>query len=216
MKRKSENFRIHVSVVEDDKLIRESLVEMINEADGFSCIGNYSDCESALKVIDKNKPDVMLMDIELPGISGIEGVKKIKEIYPKIDIIMLTIHEDLSLVFKALSAGASGYLDKSATDEKILESIREIYEGGAPMSYKIAKLVVSSFQKKPESPLTSRETDVLDQLCKGNSYKEIAFNLFITVGTVRHHIKNIYYKLHVHSKSEAVAKALKERLIDNS
>lgn len=207
---------ISVSIVEDDKLIRESLMEMINDAQGFSCIGNYGDCESAIKDISKNKPDVMLMDIELPGISGIDGVKLIKEKFPKIDIVMLTVHEDLSLVFKALSAGASGYLDKSASDKKILESLKEIYEGGAPMSYKIAKLVVSSFQKKTESPLTARETDVLDQLCKGNSYKEIAYNLFISVGTVRHHIKNIYFKLHVHSKSEAVAKALKERLVDNS
>jgi DNA-binding NarL/FixJ family response regulator len=140
-------------------------------------------------------------------------VKIIKERYPKIDIIMLTVHEDLSLVFKALSAGACGYLDKSATEEKILDSIKEIYDGGAPMSYKIAKLVVSSFQKKPDSILTSREYDVLNLLCNGNSYKEIAYKLFISVGTVRHHIKNIYYKLHVHSKSEAVAKALKERIV---
>ena len=152
-------------------------------------------------------------DIELPGISGIEGVKKIKELYPKTDIIMLTVHEDLSLVFQALTAGACGYLDKSASEEKIIESIKEISDGGAPMSYKIAKLVVSSFQKKPESVLTKREFDVLDQLCKGQSYKEIAYKLFISVGTVRHHIKNIYFKLHVHSKSEAVAKALKERIV---
>jgi len=207
---------IRVSIVEDDRPIRSALKEMINECDGLSCIGNYGDCEGALKDLLKNKPDVMLMDIELPGISGIEGVKIIKQKFPKVDVIMLTVHEDLSLVFKALSAGASGYLDKSASEEKIIESIKEIYEGGAPMSYKIAKLVVASFQKKPESPLTARESDVLDLLCKGNSYKEIAYKLFITVGTVRHHIKNIYHKLHVHSKSEAVAKAFKERLIDNS
>ncbi len=156
----------------------------------------------------------MLMDIELPGMTGIEGVKIIKDRYPKIDIIMLTVHEDLSLVFKALTAGACGYLDKSASENKILDSIKEIYEGGAPMSYKIAKLVVSSFQKKAENTLTGREFDVLDLLCKGHSYKEIAYKLFIAVGTVRHHIKNIYYKLHVHSKSEAVAKALKERIVN--
>jgi DNA-binding NarL/FixJ family response regulator len=205
---------INVSIVEDDKFIRESLSELLNSSEGFKCKGAYVDCESAIKDLPGNKPSVMLMDIELPGISGIEGVKKIKDKYPGIDIIMLTVHEDLSMVFKALSAGACGYLDKSATDEKILDSIKEVYEGGAPMSYKIAKLVVSSFQKKPESVLTDREQDVLDNLCKGSSYKEIAYSLFITVGTVRHHIKNIYYKLHVHSKSEAVAKALKERLVN--
>lgn len=153
------------------------------------------------------------MDIELPGMSGIEGVKIIKDRYVKIDIIMLTVHEDLSLVFKALTAGACGYLDKSASEQKILDSVKEIYEGGAPMSYKIAKLVVSSFQKKSDSVLTDREHDVLNLLCNGDSYKEIAYKLFISVGTVRHHIKNIYYKLHVHSKSEAVAKALKERIV---
>lgn len=205
---------ISVSIVEDDKLIREALKDMINEAEGFECIGSYPDCETAIEDIKRNRPDVMLMDIELPGMTGIEGVKIIKDRHPKIDIIMLTVHEDLSLVFKALSAGACGYLDKSASEDKILDSIKEICDGGAPMSYKIAKLVVSSFQKKPDSILTGREFDVLDLLCKGHSYKEIAFQLFITVGTVRHHIKNIYYKLHVHSKSEAVAKALKERIVN--
>ncbi|MEO6693862.1 MAG: response regulator transcription factor [Ignavibacteria bacterium] len=204
---------INVSIVEDDKLIREALKDLINEAEGFKCIGSYGDCESAIADLSKNRPDVIMMDIQLPGISGIEGVKKIKDTYPKIDAIMLTVHEDLSLVFQALTAGACGYLDKSASDEKIIDSIKEIYDGGAPMSYKIAKLVVSSFQKKTETTLTQREFDVLDQLCKGHSYKEIAYKLFITVGTVRHHIKNIYYKLHVHSKSEAVAKALKERIV---
>ncbi|MBK6536346.1 MAG: response regulator transcription factor [Ignavibacteria bacterium] len=204
---------IKVSIVEDDKLILEAIRDLINETDGFNCSGYYGDCESAIEDMKNNRPDVMLMDIELPGISGIEGVKKIKELYPKTDIIMLTVHEDLSLVFQALTAGACGYLDKSASEEKIIESIKEISDGGAPMSYKIAKLVVSSFQKKPESVLTKREFDVLDQLCKGQSYKEIAYKLFISVGTVRHHIKNIYFKLHVHSKSEAVAKALKERIV---
>lgn len=204
---------ISTAIVEDDKFIRDSLAEMLGEADGFECSGAYSSCEEALDDFTHNRPEVVLMDIELPGISGIEGVKKIKARYPKIDIVMLSVHEDLTMIFDALSAGATGYLDKSAPEEKILDSIREIYEGGAPMSYKIAKLVVSSFQKKPESDLTDRERDVLDNLCKGHSYKEIAANLFITIGTVRHHIKNIYYKLQVHSKSEAVAKALKDRIV---
>lgn len=204
---------IKVSIVEDDKLIRDALKDMINEAEGFECCGSYADCETAISDLNKNKPDVMLMDIELPGMTGIEGVKIIKDRYVKIDIIMLTVHEDLSLVFQALTAGACGYLDKSASEQKILDSVKEIYEGGAPMSYKIAKLVVSSFQKKSDTILTGRELDVLNLLCNGDSYKEIAYKLFISVGTVRHHIKNIYYKLHVHSKSEAVAKALKERIV---
>ena len=205
---------ITVSIVEDDKVIRESLADLIKEQEGFECLGAYGDCESALKDIPKNTPSVMLMDIDLPGISGIDGVRKIKNKFPDVDIIMLTIHEDLSLVFNALRAGACGYLDKSASDEKIIDSIKEIDNGGAPMSYKIAKLVVGSFQQKSESPLTVREQDVLDQLCKGLSYKEIAFKLYISVGTVRHHIKNIYHKLHVHSKSEAVAKAIKQGMVN--
>lgn len=205
---------IKVSIVEDDKIIRESIADLINDTEGFECIGSYSDCESCLRDIPKNKPSVILMDIELPGISGIEGVKRIKDKFPEIDVIMLTVHEDLSLVFDALRAGACGYLDKSTPEEKILDSIREITEGGAPMSYKIAKLVVSSFQQKTESSLTNREQNVLDELCRGLSYKEIAYKLFISVGTVRHHIKNIYHKLHVHSKSEAVAKALKQGIIN--
>lgn len=205
---------IKVSIVEDDKFIRESLYDLIKESNGYECAGCYSSCEDALNDISLNRPDVILMDIELPGISGIEGVKIIKAKYPKIDIVILTVHEDLTMIFNALSSGACGYLDKSSPDEKILDAIKEIYEGGAPMSYKIAKLVVSSFQKKPDSGLTEREKDVLDKLCKGNSYKEIASSLFITIGTVRHHIKNIYYKLQVHSKSEAVAKALKERIVN--
>lgn len=204
---------IKVSVIEDDRLIRESLRDFISESEGFELKGNYENCENAIKDIVLNRPDVILMDIQLPGMSGIEGVKIIKDKYPGIDIIMLTVHEDLSMVFQALTAGACGYLDKSASEEKILDSIKEIYEGGAPMSYKIAKLVVSSFHKKTVTELTQREFDVLDSLCKGHSYKEIAYQLFITVGTVRHHIKNIYYKLHVHSKSEAVAKAIKERIV---
>lgn len=204
---------IKVSIVEDDRVIRESLSDLLNDSDGFKCTGSYGDCESMLKNIGASRPDVILMDIELPGMSGIEGVKKIREKFSKIEVIMLTVHEDPSLVFKALSAGASGYLDKSASEEKILDSIKEICDGGAPMSYKIAKLIVSSFQKKQEEILTEREYDVLNQLCKGHSYKEIAHNLFISIGTVRHHIKNIYFKLHVHSKSEAVAKALKERMV---
>jgi len=204
---------IKVLIVEDDKVIRESLSDLLNETEGFICSGAYADCETALKKLPDDKPAIVLMDIDLPGISGIEGVTRIKDKYPKIEIVMLTIHEDPTWVFKALSAGASGYLDKSASEEKILESLREILDGGAPMSYKIAKLVVSSFRKQTESPLTDRESEVLESLCKGLSYKEIAYALFISVGTVRHHIKNIYYKLQVHSKSEAVAKALKERLV---
>lgn len=205
---------IFVSIVEDDSVIRKNLKELINEIEGYKCIGDYPGCEELLKDIDENLPDVILMDIDLPGISGIEGMKIVKDKFPEVDIVMLTVHEDAELVFKAIKAGACGYLDKSAPENKIIESIKEVYDGGAPMTTRIARLVVNSFQSKSDdSNLTEREKDVLNLLCKGNAYKEISEQLFISVGTVRHHIKNIYDKLHVHSKSQAVAKAIKERLI---
>lgn len=205
---------IFVSIVEDDSVIRENLKEIINEIEGYKCVGSYPDCEEFIKNIEDNLPDVVLMDIDLPGISGIEGIKIVKKKYTGVDIVMLTVHEDAELVFDAIKAGACGYLDKSAPERKILESIKEVYNGGAPMTTRIARLVVNSFQSKSGSTnLTEREKDVLNLLCKGNAYKEISEQLFISVGTVRHHIKNIYEKLHVHSKSQAVAKAIKERLI---
>lgn len=205
---------IFVSVVEDDNVIRNNLAELINGIEGCKCIGSYSNCESLIENIEENLPDVILMDIDLPGISGIEGIEIVKDKFPNVDIVMLTVHEDAELVFKAIKSGACGYLDKSAPEKKIIESIKEVYNGGAPMTTRIAKLVVSSFQSKTEgSNLTDREKDVLNLLCGGSAYKEIGEQLFISVGTVRHHIKNIYEKLHVHSKSQAVAKAIKERLV---
>ncbi len=203
---------IDVVVVEDDSIIREELSQLIDEADGYECIDVHGNCEDMLKGLENNLPNVILMDIDLPGMSGIEGIRKVKERNPHIDIVMLTVHEEADLVFKALKAGACGYLDKSAPEEKIIEAIKEVTEGGAPMTSRIARLVVSSMQAE-ESSLSQRELDVLNSLCDGATYKEIGDKLFISVGTVRHHIKNIYEKLHVHSKAEAVAKALKERLI---
>ncbi len=205
---------IYVTVVEDDSVIREELAEFINDAEGYKCVGDYSNCEAMLMELENNSPDVMLMDIDLPGMSGIEGIKKVKELNSNIDIVMLTVHEEAELVFKALKAGACGYLDKSAPEEKIIEAVKEVNEGGAPMTSRIARLVVSSLQTvKEESPLSKRELEVLNSLCDGATYKEIGDKLFISVGTVRHHIKNIYEKLHVHSKAEAVAKALKDKLV---
>ncbi|MBK7158948.1 MAG: response regulator transcription factor, partial [Ignavibacteria bacterium] len=155
--------------------------DLINETDGFNCPGYYGDCESDIEDMKNNRPDVMLMDIELPGISGIEGVKKIKELYPKTDIIMLTVHEDLSLVFQALTAGACGYLDKSASEEKIIESAKKSPDIGAPMCYKIAKLVVSSFQKKPESILTKEIRCSRSGYAKDSHTRKLHINFFISV-----------------------------------
>lgn len=204
---------IYVSIVEDDDDIRESLAILINGTAEFECVSHFRDCESAIENIVDDPPDVVLMDIGLPGISGIEGIRILKEKLPALDILMLTVHCDYKLVFEALCAGACGYLTKDTRPAKLLESIKEAFEGGAPMSTQIARMVVDSFKTKPHTDLTTRETEVLTQLCKGKSYRMIAEALFISEETVRRHIKNIYKKLEVSSKSEAVAKALKEKLV---
>ena len=204
---------ITVTIVEDDEEIRESLALLINATKGYECVSSYSDCETAIDGIGKDLPDVILMDIGLPGMSGIEGIKIIKQNKIDSDILILSIRENDQSVFDALCAGATGYLIKETPPEKILEAIREVHTGGAPMSTQIARMVITSFKVQPSPELTNRETEVLSQLCKGMSYKMIADSLFISEETVRRHIKNIYRKLEVHSKSEAVAKALKEKLV---
>jgi DNA-binding NarL/FixJ family response regulator len=204
---------ITITIIEDDDDFRESLAILINKRADFHCTSAYPDCESALQNIERDAPDVILMDIGLPGMSGIEGTQKIKKRLPESDILVLTIHEDDETVFDALCAGATGYLTKDIPPRRILEAIAEVYWGGAPMSCNIARMIVHSFQMALHSPLTRRENDILAQMCKGMSYKAIADNLFISQETVRSHIKHIYQKLHVHSKSEAVAKAFREKLV---
>lgn len=204
---------ITVTIIEDDQEIRDSLSYLINATDGYECISRYESCEDAIKKVSDELPDVILMDISLPGMSGIHGTKLIKEKHPDIDIIVLTIHENDKFVFDALCAGATGYLVKETQPARILDAIKEAREGGAPMSTQIARMVVGSFQIQPSPDLTNRESEVLTQLCEGKSYKMIAETLYISEETVRRHIKNIYKKLEVHSKSEAVAKAIREKLV---
>ncbi|MFC2134939.1 response regulator [Bacteroidota bacterium] len=213
---------IKVIIVEDNYTIREGLKTLIDGTDGYSCLAVYSDCETLIKEIGNQNPDVILMDIGLPGMSGIEGAQEIKKIKPDLTILVLTVYEENELVFQALCAGACGYLVKKTSPSRLLEAIKEASEGGAPMTSHIARKVVSFFQKKemfapsPKSSqtlLTPREKEVLSGLIDGNSYQAIADSLFISVETVRFHFRNIYKKLHVHSQSEAVAKALKEGLI---
>ncbi|KAA3615122.1 MAG: DNA-binding response regulator [Calditrichaeota bacterium] len=205
--------KINISLVEDDNLIRSGLVTLISETEEFSLCGDYSNCEDLLDDIEQNTPGIILMDIDLPGISGIEGVKKVKLKFPQIDIIILTVHENDDLVFEALCNGACGYLTKNIKPERLLESIRDVVNGGSPMSTNIARMVVRSFQKNIESPLTNRETEVLNLLSRGKSYNMIADDIFINKETVRTHIKNIYRKLEVHSKADAIEKAIKQKLI---
>ena len=208
-----EKLPIKVSIVEDDKLIRDGISSLLSSTDKFLLSGNYECCEDLLHLVEEKIPDVILMDIDLPGISGIECVKKVKLKFPDIDILILTVHENDELVFEALCSGACGYLTKNIDPDRLLESITDVYNGGSPMSTHIARMVVRSFQKNSQSPLTGRETEVLNLLSRGKSYKMIADEIFIDKETVRTHIKNIYRKLEVHSKADAIEKALKDRLI---
>lgn len=204
---------ISVAIVEDDNEIRDLLELLIDRSPGFSCKHVFKDCESAIEPIQKHLPDVVLMDIELPGISGIEGVRRLKECVPGTDFIMLTIREDDESIFQSLAAGATGYLLKDTPPTRLLASIREVHEGGAPMSPNIARKITSSFHSRSQSPLSERETEILEKLCQGQNYSTIADSLYISGHTVRAHIKNIYRKLHVNSRAEAVTRALKDKLV---
>lgn len=208
---------IKVIIVEDNKIIRFSLNALIDGTEGYTCIGNYSNCEELISNIDILNPDVILMDINLPGMSGIEGIKILKDKKPDVNIIILTIYEESNLIFDALFAGASGYLVKGTPPAKILEYIKEATEGGAPMNSHIAKKIINYFHSKkntkPKTALSDKETHILKCLGEGKTYISIAEELFISKNTVRYHIKNIYKKLHVHSQTEAVAEAIKQGLI---
>jgi DNA-binding NarL/FixJ family response regulator len=211
---------INVVVVEDNDTIRDGLKILIDGTEGYHCLASYNKCELMLKNLSKLNPDVVLMDIGLPGMNGIEGIKEAKTILPDLTILVLTVYEENDLIFDALCAGACGYLVKKTPPSKLLEAIQEAYKGGSPMSSHIARKVIDFFQqKKRVSPkgsqqiLTPREREILSGLVEGNSFKVIADSLFISIETVRFHFRNIYKKLHVHSQSEAVAKAIKEGLV---
>lgn len=210
---------IRVVVFEDNGNLREGLNAMIGGTPGFECAGAFPNCNNLLKNIAQTKPDVVLMDIEMPGINGIEAVYMIKENYPDIKILMETIFDDDEKIFNSICAGAEGYILKHTTPAEIMEAIKEIYEGGSPMTPSIANRVLKMVKVKPDSPgresfdLSAREKEILLYLVKGMSYKMIAASCFISVETVNVHIKNIYKKLHVHSKSEAVAKAILGKIV---
>ena len=204
---------IRVFVVEDDPEIRELMQFLIDSSPNYACPKAFESCEAALPEILEWQPDVVLMDIDLPGINGIKGVTRLQEQgYPGA-ILMLTVHEDEQAVFDALCAGAVGYLVKGLAPGKLLEAIREAYNGGAPMSPTIARMVVKTFHPKVKNPLSDREQEVLKLLCKGENYRTIAEQLFISTNTVKAHIKHIYSKLQVNSRAEAVSKAINDKLI---
>jgi DNA-binding NarL/FixJ family response regulator len=205
--------RINIAIVEDDEEIRADFSLRIAQNPSFSVLGSYPDAESALAELPRLKPDVVLMDINLPRMDGVDCVRKLKIKMPDVQFMMLTVYEDGDRLFKSLMAGASGYLLKRTPAEKLMAAIQEVYNGGAPMTPEVARRVVQYFQRIPDSSsnltsLTSRETDVLEQLSKGYLYKEIVTNLGISFGTLHSHISKIYEKLHVHSRTEAVLKFL--------
>jgi DNA-binding NarL/FixJ family response regulator len=203
--------QISVSIVEDMADIRQKLQQIIEESEEFICLSFYNTAEKALEELPGLNPDIVLMDIHLPGMSGIDCIKEIKKQCPQMQFMMFTIYENSDEVYEALAAGASGYLLKQTSPEQILLALKELYEGGSPMSTHIARKVVSFFQKENtknenSSPLSTREKQVLELLSKGFLYKEISDQLFISTGTVRQHIHKIYEKLQVQNRTEAINK----------
>ncbi|HEX3165701.1 MAG TPA: response regulator transcription factor [Chitinophagaceae bacterium] len=210
---------IRIAIFDDNTQLRESLFDLVDASEGFICVGAFPNCENVLQNVKDTKPDVVLMDIEMPVVSGIDAVILVKEKFPDVKILMQTIFEDDEKVFQSICNGAEGYILKNTAPGEILLSLKEIYEGGAPMTPAIATKVLRMFKnnlsaKKDESfNLSIREKEILKHLVEGLSYKMIADACFISLETVSGHIKNIYKKLQVHSKGEAVAKAIKGNIV---
>ncbi|HRO43170.1 MAG TPA: response regulator transcription factor [Flavipsychrobacter sp.] len=209
----SRDLDIRVSLIEDDETIREGYSYLIGNTPGYKVVSSYPSFEDAAKKIAHDDPDVLLLDVELPGLSGIEALPKLKKLLPETYILMLTVYEQEQQIFRALGNGASGYLTKNTPHERIISSIQEVMEGGGPMSAHIARMVISSFKRNEQSPLTRRETEILEQIATGKSRKRIAEELFIDLETVKSHIKNIYHKLDVHSKADAIKTAKDNKFI---
>ena len=205
---------ITISIVDDDDEIRESLVVLLNQEKDFRCVGQYSSAEAALCGVPADRPDVLLMDINLPNMSGIECVQKLKTTLPDLLVVMLTVYEDTERIFQSLAAGATGYLLKRTSSVELRQAVRQVFDGGSPMSSHIARKVVQYFHQRPAADgmetLSKREKEVLDQLAQGRLYKEIADHLAISIDTVRKHLTSIYHKLHVHSRTDAVVKYLRK------
>jgi DNA-binding NarL/FixJ family response regulator len=210
---------LRIGIIEDQQRTREGLRTLIDLSDGFTCVAAWRSVEEALAVVSPLPPNVILLDIGLPGMSGIEGLPQLRQLYPAAVVVILTVYEDNARIFDALCAGASGYLLKNTRPPRLLEALHEARNGGAPMSPQIAKRVVELFRRfrppeKAQYNLTPHELRLLKLLVEGHSYKSAASDLKVSVNTIAFHVQNVYTKLQVHSKSEAVARALRERLLD--
>jgi len=210
LNRTSRNIMINLAIIEDQREMRESLAECLGRAPGLRCVGAHATGEEGLRDIPKEKPDVVLMDINLPGMNGIQCVARLKERMPNIQVMMLTTYDDGDLIFDSLRAGASGYLLKNMPQQELVQAVQQVHAGGAPMSLQIARKVINHFhQARPATELeqlTARELEILRLLARGHMYKEIAERLAISMSTVRTHITAVYEKLHVHSRTEAAMK----------
>lgn len=210
---------IKVAIFEDSKPLRESLEQLVNSREDMICTGAFADANKIIRNMQSANPDVVLMDINMPGISGIEAVQIIKEKFPTVQILMQTVFEENDKIFAALCAGASGYMLKKTTPQKMIEAIHETYNGGAPMTASVAVIVLQMFRHQSTATknefidLSEREKEILGWLVKGKSYNAIAGTCFVSIDTVKTHVRHIYEKLHVHSKSEAVAKAIHQKLV---
>jgi DNA-binding NarL/FixJ family response regulator len=218
MKESGTNGVIRTAIVEDMRDIREGLSMLINFTDGFELTGNYRSMEEAIPRIKGNVPDVLLSDIGLPGMDGIEGIRILKALYPEMTVLMITVYDDDERIFDAICAGATGYLLKRTPPVKLLENIREAVSGGAPMSPEVAARVIKLFREvrppeKIDHDLTPHETRLLKLLVEGHNYTTAAAELGVSYNTIKFHMRHIYEKLQVHSKSEAVAKALQDRIV---
>jgi len=216
MNRQSDNDQpTKVIIVEDNQTIREGLALLLESSPGLECPAAYESCEDMLAEVESVMPDLILMDIGLPGMDGIAGIRKVRGILPDVLVLMLTVYEDNEKIFDALCAGASGYLVKNTKPARLVEAIAEALGGGSPMSAHIARKVVGFFNSSgkleaiDDVKITEREREILTELSRGSSYAQVGDTLFISVDTVRYHIRNIYRKMQVHSQSEAVAKALR-------
>ena len=210
---------IRVALVEDKRLIREGLGAILDRASGLRCVGAYPSVEQALPALEDAPCDVLLLDIHLPGMSGVEGVRVVKERFPETCVLMLTIFEDEEKIFASIRNGASGYLLKKTPPAQIAEAVRQARNGGSPLSPEVARRMVEHFRRgaapsRPESSLTDQERELLKRLAEGHSYQACAERLGISINTIRDHVRRVYDKLQVHSKSEAVSTALRRRLID--